>query len=172
MARMSVDGDELVVRLSPRERVAARRAEVRVPLAAVRRVTAEPDWWRALRGLPRRGTRRIGTRVHQAGTDFAVVRPGRPAVCVELRPPASFRLLAVWAPTEAEARNTARGLGRSAPGLDTSTRYRQPLPVPGEGPPRAVLTASGSRFVSDRPATRFRDSPVADRRPAGHRRGG
>ncbi|MGW5104213.1 hypothetical protein [Streptomyces sp. NPDC004100] len=172
MARMTVDGDELVVRLSLRERAAARRADVRVPLAAVRRVTAEPDWWRALRGLPRRGTRRTGTRVHQAGTDFTVVRPGRPAVCVELRPPAPFRLLAVSAPTEALARSVARALGRSAPGLDTSTRYRQPLPVPGEGPSRAALTESRSSFVSDRPATRFRDGPVAESRSAGHRRGG
>ncbi|MEU4152836.1 hypothetical protein [Streptomyces sp. NPDC026659] len=139
MARMSVDGDELVVRLSPRERLAARRTDVRVPLSDVRRVTAEPDWWRALRGVPLRGTRRIGTRSHQAGTDFTVVRPGTPAVCVELRPPAPFRLLAVSVPTLADARSTARSLGRSAPAIDMSTRYRQPLPVPGEGPPGAAL---------------------------------
>ncbi|WP_018546328.1 hypothetical protein [Streptomyces sp. LaPpAH-108] len=137
---MSVDGDELVVRLSLRERAAARHADVRVPLAAVRRVTAEPDWWRALRGVPRHGTRRIGTRAHQAGTDFTVVRPGEPVVCVELRPPAPYRLLAVSVPTPAKARSTARSLARSVPGLDTSTRYRQPLPVPGEEPPRAALT--------------------------------
>ncbi|MEU9399900.1 hypothetical protein [Streptomyces sp. SID4985] len=140
MARMSVDGDELVVRLSLRERAAARHGDVRVPLAAVRRVTAEPGWWRALRGVPLRGTARIGTRAHQAGTDFTVVRPGKPVVCVELRPPAPYRLLAVSVPTLTDARSTAGSLGRSAPGLDTSTRYRQPLPVPGEGPPRAALT--------------------------------
>ncbi|WP_186785758.1 hypothetical protein [Streptomyces misionensis] len=139
MARMLVDGDDVVVRLALRERAAARRREVRVPLAAVRRVTVEADWWRALRGVPRRGVsvpgaRSTGTRRHQAGVDFVVVRPGEPVVCVELRPPAPFRLLAVRAPTPAAARAVARDLVRAAPGLDTSTPCRQPLPVPEEDP--------------------------------------
>jgi hypothetical protein len=137
MARMFVDGDDLVVHLSWREKAAARRSDVRVPLTAVCRVTVEDAWWRALRGVPQRGvwipgTRCIGTRSHLAGKDFVSLRPGRPVVCVELRPTAPFRLLAVSAPTRREARTTAQWLGRTAPKIDTSTPCRQPLPVPEE----------------------------------------
>ncbi|WP_225833973.1 hypothetical protein [Streptomyces sp. NK08204] len=142
MARTAVDGDDLVVVLTWRERLAARRREVRVPLAAVSRVTVEPDWWRALRGDPARGvwipgSRCIGTRVHLGGPDFVVLRPGRPAVCVELRPSAPFRLLAVCAPSRTEAEARARSLVRAAPRLDTSTPCRQPLPVREEVSARA-----------------------------------
>ncbi|MEW2623278.1 hypothetical protein [Streptomyces sp. NPDC048106] len=151
MARMLVDGDDVVVRLALRERAAARHRDVRVPLTAVRRVTVEADWWRALRGVPRRGVavpgvRCVGTRRHQAGVDFVVVRSGEPVVCVELRPPAPFRLLSVSAPTPAKARAMALRLVRAAPGLDTSTPCRQPLPVPGEdaAPDRSRSAGSGS----------------------------
>ena len=137
MARMLIDGDDVVVHLSLWERAAARHGDVRVPLTAVSRVTVEPDWWRALRGAPQRGVwipgaRCIGTRSHLAGVDFVVLRPGRPVVCVELRPSASFRVLAVSVPTRNEARATVRSLVRAAPRLDTSTPFRQPLPVPDE----------------------------------------
>ncbi|MGW0879763.1 hypothetical protein [Streptomyces sp. NPDC002671] len=150
MAWMAADGDELVVRLTWRERLAARRGEVRVPLAAVCRVTVEPDWWRALRGDPVRGlwipgVRCIGTRCHLGGADFVVLRPGRPAVCAELWPSAPFRLLAVCVPTRAEAEATARSLAGAAPHLDTSTPCRQPLPVPGEDTRRPALRGCRSR---------------------------
>ncbi|MFF4758253.1 hypothetical protein [Streptomyces sp. NPDC001292] len=137
MAWMLADGDDVVVHVTLRERAASRHGDVRVPLTAVRRVTVEPDWWRALRGVPLRGVsvpgaRYIGTRRHHAGVDFVVIRPGEPVVCVELRSSASFQLLAVSVPTRAEARTTARSLVRAAPRLDTSTPCRQPLPVPEE----------------------------------------
>jgi hypothetical protein len=45
LVRILVNGDDLVVRLLWWQKVAARRGNVRVPLAAVRRVTCEPDWW-------------------------------------------------------------------------------------------------------------------------------
>ncbi|PAZ17350.1 hypothetical protein CLM62_02940 [Streptomyces sp. SA15] len=137
MARMLVKDDDLVVRLAWWEKAAVRHGDVRVPLAAVRRVIVEPDWWRALRGIQERGVCIpgrvcLGTRGHQAGKDFVAVRPGRPVVCVELWPSAPFRLLAVSARGDREGRATARKLGRSAPNADTSTRWRQPLPVPEE----------------------------------------
>ncbi|MCX3063000.1 hypothetical protein [Streptomyces beihaiensis] len=135
MARMFVDGDDVVVHLSWWEKAAARRGDVRVPLSAVNRVTVEPDWWRVLRGVPHRGlwipgARCIGTRRHHAGKDFVAIRPSRPVVCVELRASAPFRLLAVSVAREARA--AARSLGASAPDIDTSTPWRQPLPVPEE----------------------------------------
>ncbi|MGJ5749619.1 hypothetical protein FB563_7863 [Streptomyces puniciscabiei] len=137
MARILVDGDDVVVRLPWWQRAAARRGHVRVPLAAVCRVTVEADWWRALRGARQRGTWvpggwSVGTRGHPGGTDFVALRPGRPVVVVELRPSAPFRLLAVSVADDDEARGTALRLGRAAPRIDTSTRYRQPVPVRGE----------------------------------------
>lgn len=145
MARMHDEGDDLVVRLAWWEKAAVRRRVVRVPLAAVRRVTVEPDWWRALRGLHERGicipgTLCLGTRSHQAGMDFVAVRPGRPVVCVELWPSAPFRLLAVAARTDREAGTLAQRLHRLAPKADTSTPWRQPLPVPEESERRSAET--------------------------------
>ncbi|MER6068590.1 hypothetical protein ABT187_06970 [Streptomyces sp. NPDC001817] len=139
MARILVDGDDVVVRLSWWQRAAASRSDVRAPLTAVCRVTVEAAWWRALRGVRRRGVWipggwSVGTRGHPGGTDFVALRPGRPVVVVELRPSAPFRLLAVSVPDDAEARATAQRLIRSAPRIDTSTRYRQPVPVAEETP--------------------------------------
>ncbi|MER5216817.1 hypothetical protein ABT063_41370 [Streptomyces sp. NPDC002838] len=138
MARMVAKGDELVVRLAWWEKAAARHGDVRVPLASVCRVTVEPDWWRALRGVAQKGvwipgTLCIGTRGHHGGKDIVAVRPGRPVVCVALWPTAPFSLLAVSVRDDAAA--TARRLRRLAPRIDSSTRARQALPVPRETAP-------------------------------------
>ncbi|WP_328561846.1 hypothetical protein [Streptomyces coelicoflavus] len=132
MARVLVKDDDLVVRLSWRETAAAHRGSVRVPLAAVRRVTVESEWWRALRGAALHGVwipdvLSVGTRGHVGGQDFVALRPGRPVMCVELRPPAPFGLLAVSVRGDAQA--AAERLRRSAPDIDASTPWRQPLPV-------------------------------------------
>lgn len=135
MAGIVVQDNDLVVRLSWWEKAAAHRGSVRVPLAAVCRVTVEPDWWRALRGaalygvwIP--GVLCVGARGHSGGQDFVAIRPGRSVVCVELRSSASFSLLAVSMRDDVEA--TAERLRRSAPDLDVSTPWRQPLPVAAE----------------------------------------
>jgi hypothetical protein len=137
MAHILTEGDQVVVRLAWWEKAAARRGDVRVPLAAMRRVTVEPDWWRAPRGLHESGicipgALCLGTRRHQAGKDFAALRPNRPVVCVELWSSAPFLLFAISARSEAEAEATARQLRQAAPKIDTSTPWRQPLPVPDE----------------------------------------
>ncbi|MEU4269303.1 hypothetical protein [Streptomyces sp. NPDC026092] len=113
MARVTVDGDDIVVRLSARERLAARRGHVRVPVSALREVRVEPDWWRALRGRRGRGLwipdrLCVGVRVLPDGRDFAVVKPGTPVVCVELRGDAPFRRLAVSDPDPERALNDLR----------------------------------------------------------------
>ncbi|MER7466629.1 hypothetical protein [Streptomyces sp. NPDC097981] len=112
MARISVDGTDLVVRLSLRERAAAGKREIRVPVAAVRRVDVEPSWWRALCGTPGRGTWRagrcIGTRHTPEGDRFVALRAGgTPVLCVELGAAAAFRGVAV---TSQRAQETARTL--------------------------------------------------------------
>ncbi|MFF5978978.1 hypothetical protein ACFY78_09000 [Streptomyces olindensis] len=100
MARLVVDGEEVVVRLAPREALPARRREVRVRAADVRAVRVEPEWWRALRGTPLGGRCRpgrwcVGERLHPLGRDFVAVRAGVPVVVLELRRPVPFTRLAV-----------------------------------------------------------------------------
>ncbi|WP_377271319.1 hypothetical protein [Peterkaempfera sp. SMS 1(5)a] len=119
MARLLVDGDEVVVHLSWWEGLLARRREVRVPVAAVRGVRVERDWWRALRGVGGPGSfvpqvAALGVRTHPAGYDFAAVRARRPAVLVELRSPSlsPFARLAVSMPdAEAAALRVRRSAG-------------------------------------------------------------
>lgn len=100
MARVLVEGTDIVVRLSWREMAAARHREVRVPVSALRRLYIEPDWWRALRGERARGTcvpgkLCAGTRRVHEGQDFTLVRAGGPVLCVELRRSAPFSRLAI-----------------------------------------------------------------------------
>ena len=96
MADLIVEGDELVVSLSPLEKLAALRGNVRLPIRAVREVAVEPAPWQALRGIRAPGTgipgvlaysvrRRTGDR-----PDFAAIHGSRPAVRIELDPPADF----------------------------------------------------------------------------------
>lgn len=120
MARLLVKDDDLVVRLSWWEKAAARHADVHVPLAATRRVRVERDWWRALRGVERRGVSipgalYAGTRRHRRETDFVAFRPGAPVVCIDMGPDSPFKLLSVSV-TAPEA--AARWLRSLAPELD------------------------------------------------------
>lgn len=111
MARVVVEGTEIVVRLSWREKVAARHRDVRVPVSTLRQLYIEPDWWRALRGECDRGTcipDRLcaGVRHLQEGQDFTLVRVGSPVLCVELRQGAPFSRLAISVPDPDEGMRT------------------------------------------------------------------
>jgi hypothetical protein len=113
MARLAVDGEDVVVRLTWREGLLAGHREVRVPLAAVKRVGVEPDWWRALRGSLRSGRARpdrycVGDRQHPQGRDFVAVRVGVPVVVVDLWRAEPYSRLAVSAPDAEEAARTLR----------------------------------------------------------------
>jgi len=112
MARLMVEGDNVVVRLGWREQLQARRREVRVPLSLVKDVRIEPDWWRPLRGKHRRGrsspNRLVGDRVHPLGLDFVAVRAGAPVVVLESWRGAPFARVAVSVP-DSEAASTAVG---------------------------------------------------------------
>ena len=84
-----VDGDELVVRLSPLEQLGAFHRDVRVPRSWVREVRAARDAWSELRGTRAPGTGipkviALGTRRGSFGRDFAAVRGTGPGVVVEL----------------------------------------------------------------------------------------
>ncbi|MFD8685666.1 hypothetical protein [Streptomyces sp. NPDC059651] len=118
MARVLIEGTDIVVRLSWWEKAAARRHDVRVPGSALRRVYVEPDWWRALRGERDRGIcvpGRLcaGTRKHREGQDFTLVRSGGPVLCVELHRSSPLSRLAVSVP---DAEETLRRLSPTAAG--------------------------------------------------------
>jgi hypothetical protein len=100
MAKLIVDGPNLVVALSWLEKLGALHRNVRVPLRAVRSVEAEPQPWYALRGVRLAGTGlpgviALGTRYYKGGRDFAAIEPGRPAIRVELSDEAPFGQLIV-----------------------------------------------------------------------------
>jgi hypothetical protein len=116
MARVDVEGTDLVVRLSWPERMTAGRREVRVPAAALRRVYVEPDWWRALRGRRGRGLwipgrYSLGTRRLPDGEDFTALRAGGPVLCVDLSRTSRLRRLALSVPApDATARRLEAAL--------------------------------------------------------------
>ena len=100
MARLIVDGPDLVVGLSWLEKLGAVHGNVRVPLRAVRSAVAEPNPWDALRGIKLAGTGipgviALGTRRFASGQDFAAVKGGGPAVRVDLSEESPFARLVV-----------------------------------------------------------------------------
>ncbi|WP_371478153.1 hypothetical protein [Kitasatospora sp. NBC_00315] len=120
MARLVVEGDDLIVDLSWWEKAAARRREVRVPVSAIHQVSVEPDWWRALRGVRGRGTwipgvLSYGIRPHAREKDFAAVRvrARQPVVCVDLWGASPYARLAV---TDPDPDDTVRAI-RTATGV-------------------------------------------------------
>jgi hypothetical protein len=89
MASLAVDGDDLVVRLRPLEKLGAFHGDVRVPRSAIRSVRAVEKGWPELRGMRAPGTgvpgvislgSRRGTGIH----DFVAVYGSRSAVVVDL----------------------------------------------------------------------------------------
>lgn len=89
MATLLVDGDDVVLHLRWREKVAGFHADIRAPLSAVQsvRVLSYPllemrGWRMAGLAIPRSFA--YGTRRHGDGYDFTMVRGVRPGVQVEL----------------------------------------------------------------------------------------
>ncbi len=90
MAELRIDGDDLVLHLTPMQKVAGFHADIRVPLTAVRSVTPVEKPWLALRGrrmagTAMRGVAAMGTWIHGDRLyDFCVVRGQQQAVQVDL----------------------------------------------------------------------------------------
>lgn len=102
MARLIVDGPDLVVHLSWLEKLGAFRGDVHVPLSAVRSAEVDPRPWSSLRGIRSPGTGipgviALGIRRHSGGWDFAALHGQRPAVRVDLDRPSHFGRLIVSA---------------------------------------------------------------------------
>ncbi|MGW4163148.1 hypothetical protein [Streptomyces sp. NPDC004788] len=111
MARVTVEGSEVVVRLGLRETLAARRRTIRFPVSTLREVGVETSWWRVLRGEAGRGLwlpgRCVGLRHGPDGTDFVAVRAEGPALWMDLSPEAPFSRVSVSDP---EPETTERAL--------------------------------------------------------------
>lgn len=137
MARLVVENQDVVVRLSWREALAARRKTVSVPVNAVWEARVEPDWWRSLRGRAERGHSSpghsaVGTWRHADGLDFVAVRAGSPVAVVDLLPGRAFSRLSVSMPDPdgavqvvrlavlAARRAGAAGGEKNAPGAERS----------------------------------------------------
>lgn len=101
MARLAIDGEDLVLALSRWEKLGALHGDVRVPLDSVEDVTVSSRPYRELRGWRTPGTAApgigaYGTWRRRGVKDFVAVRPRTPAVVVHLRD-APFRRLWVSA---------------------------------------------------------------------------
>lgn len=111
MARVTVEGSEVVVRLGLRETLAARRRTIRFPVSALREVGVETSWWRVLRGEAGRGLWRpgrcVGLRHGPDGTDFVAVRAEDPVLRMDLSTEAPFSRVSVSDP---EPETTERAL--------------------------------------------------------------
>ncbi|GAC1582394.1 MAG: hypothetical protein NVS3B18_15890 [Candidatus Dormibacteria bacterium] len=104
MAALVIRGDELVLRLTGVERLAALHGDVRVPRASVRAIGVKPDPWCALRGIRAPGTGLPGVVAYGVRRstgdrpDFAALRGRGPAVRIELAPPCRFARLLITVP--------------------------------------------------------------------------
>lgn len=112
MARLELDGDDVVVRLTGAEQVwSLRRGDVRVPRAAVTRATVVDDGLGEVRGLRAPGLAlpgRIKVDIwrRRSGKELVSVRRDQPAVVVELTGTAWHRLV-LGAPDRAQADRAA-----------------------------------------------------------------
>lgn len=89
MGRLEVDGSDLVLRLTRREKVAGFHGDIRAPLTSIRSVGVPKHSWLELRGWRMAGIFiprivMLGTRRHATGYDFVLLHGNRPAVQVEL----------------------------------------------------------------------------------------
>jgi len=125
MAKLLVDDQDLVVHLTPGEKVWGFHGDIRVRLSSIVSVAADPKPWLGLRGWRMAGVNLagyavLGTRRHGAGYDFCILHRDRPAVRVDVAS-GRFSRLVICVPegddpeTEAARIATAAGITPSAP---------------------------------------------------------
>ena len=98
MADLTLDGSDVVVRLSAAEAVMAWRREVRVPVSQLRMVRVEESplrglSWLRLPGVSWPGLFAVGKARCAAGNEFAVAYAGQPAVVLDAEGGAWQRLV-------------------------------------------------------------------------------
>lgn len=120
MANLVLDGEHLVVKLSPLEKLAAFRGDVKVPLHAVSAVKLDAHPWLSLRGIRAPGTGlpgviAYGVRRYPGGKDFAALLHKRKAITIDLSDQSPFARLVVSAKNaEACVEQLQRVAGRAA----------------------------------------------------------
>jgi hypothetical protein len=125
MAELIVDDQDLVVRLTLREKILGFHGDIRVRLSSVVSVAPDPKPWLGLRGWRMAGISFVGhavlgTRRHGEGYDFCVLHRDWPAVRVNLAS-GRFGRLVTSVPegsdpeTEAARIAAAAGITPSAP---------------------------------------------------------
>jgi hypothetical protein len=116
MARLRVDGDELLLDLSGLEKLEGFHGNIRVPLSTVREVRVAEDPWSELRGIRAPGTGlpgviAVGTRRGSGLKDFAAVHGKGAALVVELEGAEFERLVVTEDDAEAEAAALRSSIG-------------------------------------------------------------
>jgi hypothetical protein len=119
MAELIVDGSDLVLHLTPVQRMVSFHKDLRVPLSSVRAVTSVDKPWLALRGrrmagTALRGVAAMGTWTHSDRLyDFCVVRGQQTAVQIDLTT-GRFERWLVCVPPGTDARAEADRLADAA----------------------------------------------------------
>ncbi|MFD8544666.1 hypothetical protein [Streptomyces sp. NPDC059649] len=149
MARLVIRKEELIVKLSWWEKIAARRGDVKVPICAVKRATVEPSWRHVLRGTPGRGvwipgSLCLGVRQQAGMQDFVAIRPWQlPVVRIDLRPTDSpfARIVVSDRVPQATAAMVRTALSRLPAPFDPSDVPAKPVRKPAWCPGRAPAPA-------------------------------
>jgi hypothetical protein len=125
VAQLVVDGTDLVVHLTLREKIAGFHADIRVPLTSIQSVSVPEYPWMALRGWRMAGVAfpgriAVGTRKHGTGFDFTCVRKQERAVQIDATTGRFSRFVisvpdGVDAQGEADRIADAAGIARSRP---------------------------------------------------------
>jgi len=115
MARLTTAGEDLVLELTPREKLAGLHGDVRIPRSAVRDVRVELEPVTAVRGLRAPGLAipgrtKIGTWRGRGRRAFVVARRGMPAVRLTLSGTSFDELLVSLPDAEAVAADLRRHL--------------------------------------------------------------
>jgi hypothetical protein len=89
MAELIVDDNDLVVHLTPGEKIWGFHGDVRIRLSSIVSVAPSLDPWLRLRGWRMAGVNlagyaAMGTRRHSDGYDFCILHRDRPAVQVDV----------------------------------------------------------------------------------------
>jgi hypothetical protein len=124
VAQLVVDGTDLVVRLTVREKIAGFHGDIRVPLSSIQSVSVpEYPWvmrgWR-MAGVAFPGRIAIGTRRHGTGYDFTCVRKQQRAVQIDATT-GRFSRFVISVPDDMDAQDEAdriadaAGIARSRP---------------------------------------------------------
>ncbi len=100
MTQIRIDGPDLVVTLTPVQKLLAMHGDVRVALSVIAQASLEPHPWQALRGIRAPGTGfpgviAYGVRRHRDGQDFTLLLGRLPVVRVDLHPGAPFARLLI-----------------------------------------------------------------------------